>query len=289
MANSERRYEPTIDLQGFDLTMNMDAVHEPSRLPLIVGIALVVLAAFAGVVWLAYTQGVERGRESVSRELTAQQFWKLRKPAVPAYTGLKIYEPPNAVEQGASANPSSPTKQAAATKIPSLRPTASAAPETPAPITPIAAKPVPGTGVAPAASRSEKAPAGEPAIKSRAAVPTEAPQRVATRAPTELTTPAAPPPATTHPLTEPDSLAPPPPSTPPAAKGPALPAVNVPAPPERKSVTAAPTASASTSAPAPAAAGTHVAPGGILLQIGSYKSDVEARASWQTFKSEHDA
>src|SRR5579862_9405699 len=88
MADSERRYGPTIDLQGFDLKTDMDTVDEPSRLPLLVAIALVVLAAFAGVVWLAYTQGVERGRESISREMIAQQFWKPRQPATPAYTGL---------------------------------------------------------------------------------------------------------------------------------------------------------------------------------------------------------
>ena len=91
MADTELRYGPTIDLQGFDLTMNMDAVHQPSRLPLVVLVALVVLAAFAGVVWLAYTQGVERGRESVSGELTAREFWKVRNSPQPPYTGLKIY------------------------------------------------------------------------------------------------------------------------------------------------------------------------------------------------------
>jgi len=84
-----------------------------------------------------------------------------------------------------------------------------------------------------------------------------------------LTKPAAPPPA--HPLTEPESLAPAPPVPPPA----------------RKLATAVPPASASVSAPA--ATGTPATVSGILLQIGSYKSDAEARASWQTFRSEHDA
>src|SRR5258707_13136197 len=36
--------------------------EERSRVPLLIVIALVVLAAFAGVVWLAYNQGVARGR-----------------------------------------------------------------------------------------------------------------------------------------------------------------------------------------------------------------------------------
>src|SRR5947207_11227577 len=125
MANSERGYETRADnLQGFDLSMNMDSIDEPTRLPLLVVVALVVLAAFGGVVWLAYTQGVERGRESVSRELTAQEFWKLRKPAAPAYTGLKIYEPPSAADQNAQSTASA--RPQVANAVPALRPTASA-------------------------------------------------------------------------------------------------------------------------------------------------------------------
>jgi len=172
MADSERRYTPTIDLQGFELKTDMDTVDEPSRLPLIVGIALVVLAAFGGVVWLAYTQGVERGRESVSRELTAQEFWKLRKPAAPAYTGLKIYEPPSAADQNAHSTPSA--RPQVANAVPALRPTASASSD---------------SALAPVNGR-----AGEPPMKSETAVPGKAApaaQRVATRAPTDLTKPTA--------------------------------------------------------------------------------------------------
>lgn len=263
MVDSERRYGPTIDLQGFDLATNlgthMDTV-EPSRLPLVVLIALVVLAAFGGVVWLAYTQGVERGRESVSRELTAQEFWKLRKPDQPAYTGLKIYEQPTADEQNPHGNAAAQTMPQAALKmtpkvanaVPTLRPTAPAAADNSAPHE-IA-------GVSLATRNKTAAPA--------ATGPGEQLQRLATRAPTELSKPAAPPPAT-HPLTEPDSLSPP--------RANALTAAAAPKP------TAAPVAT-------PAAPATHAAASsGILLQIGSYKSDAEARASWQTFKSGHDA
>jgi cell division protein FtsN len=269
MADSERHFGPTIDLQGFDLRTDMDTIDEPSRLPLVVVIALVVLAAFGGVVWLAYTQGVERGRQSVSRELTAQEFWKVRRPAGPAYTGLKIYEAPGVAEQPANANAkaSAPVKRQAANTIPSLRPTASAAPDTSA---------LPGTAAVPAASRSDNERAGEtPAVPGKA-TPGPPQQRVATHEPTELTKPAAAPPMPRHPITAPDSFATAAPA--PLASVP-KPVVSA-APPPRSSAPQAP-AAASTPAPGPTT--------GVVLQIGSYKSEAEARQSWQAFKSEHDA
>ncbi len=45
---------------------------EGSRLPLLIVIALFVLAAFGGVVWLAYTQGVARGRNDSPHTIVAQ-------------------------------------------------------------------------------------------------------------------------------------------------------------------------------------------------------------------------
>ena len=72
---------------------------EGSRLPLLIVIALFVLAAFAGVVWLAYTQGVARGRSDVPRIIVAQtgpgegRPPMARQNATP-YKGLKIYEQP---------------------------------------------------------------------------------------------------------------------------------------------------------------------------------------------------
>src|SRR6202035_1971724 len=106
---------------------------EPSRLPLLVVIALVVLAAFAGVVWLAYTQGVERGRSTVSRELIAREVWKIRRTAnVTPYTGLKIYEQAGAREQGSSfATAPKRTAVTAGNAIPALRPSAGFSPHKP--------------------------------------------------------------------------------------------------------------------------------------------------------------
>jgi cell division protein FtsN len=268
MADSERRYAPTptIDLQGFELRTDMDTVDEPSRLPLIVGIALVVLAAFAGVVWLAYTQGVQKGRESVSRELTAQEFWKLRKPAAPAYTGLKIYEPPSAVDQNAQSDASA--KPQVANAVPALRPTASAVSDSsPAPVVRAQA----GT------TRSDNGRAGEPPMRAETAVSGKAApaaQRVATRAPTDLMTSAAAPSTPMHPITAPDSFN----SATPAPAAPAIkPAVSV-APPPQHTEEAPREIKMTTAATA-----------GIALQIGSYKSEAEARQSWQAFKAKHDA
>jgi hypothetical protein len=272
MADSERHFGPTIDLQGFDLRMDMDTTDEPSRLPLLVVIALVVLAAFGGVVWLAYTQGVERGRESVSRELTAQELWKVRKPTGPAYTGLKIYEQPSAAEKAANAKASAPVKRPAANFVPSLRPMASAAPDMSAPAPQIAASPVAGTaGVSPALPEGNKRAAGT------AEVPGGSLQRVATHGPTALNKTAAAPPMPMHPITAPDSFTT---TAPAAAVSTTKPEVSSAAPPRASTAAATP---AATSRPAPAAAS------GVVLQIGSYKSEAEARQSWQVFKSEHEA
>ena len=47
---------------AFSTAAEEDEDVEGSRLPLLIVLALLVLAMFAGVVWLAYTQGVARGR-----------------------------------------------------------------------------------------------------------------------------------------------------------------------------------------------------------------------------------
>jgi hypothetical protein len=46
-------------------------LEDRSRATLLVVIALVWLAAFAGVVWLAYSQGVERGRQGAPLVFTS--------------------------------------------------------------------------------------------------------------------------------------------------------------------------------------------------------------------------
>src|ERR1700743_2097059 len=62
MAKYDRGvYEPSDEVRVFDASEEEEDV-EGSRLPLLIVLALLVLAMFGGVVWLAYTQGVARGR-----------------------------------------------------------------------------------------------------------------------------------------------------------------------------------------------------------------------------------
>src|ERR1700690_3942456 len=98
MANYERGvYEPSDEVRVFDGSEEEDDV-EGSRLPLLIVLALLVLAMFAGVVWLAYTQGVARGRGETP-VLTAANGPERVAPQqaggsnVP-YQGFKIYEQP---------------------------------------------------------------------------------------------------------------------------------------------------------------------------------------------------
>src|ERR1700760_2830876 len=98
MANFERGvYEPSDEVRVFDAGEEEEDV-EGSRLPLLIVLALLVLAMFAGVVWLAYTQGVARGRTETP-VLTAQNGPVRVAPpkgggAEQPYKGFKIYEQP---------------------------------------------------------------------------------------------------------------------------------------------------------------------------------------------------
>jgi hypothetical protein len=98
MANLERgAYEPRIDkIPEFEPEDAQDGTEDGSRLPLLIVIALVVLAAFAGVVWLAYTQGVERGRADAPRVIVAAGNTSKSAGSQPAFTGLNIYQPSSA-------------------------------------------------------------------------------------------------------------------------------------------------------------------------------------------------
>jgi cell division septation protein DedD len=101
MANHERGvYEPlSDDIRAYDGADDDDVDEEGSRLPLLIVIALLVLAAFGGVVWLAYTQGVQRGRSDAPRIIAAASGPMKTAPDNPGgeptqYKGLKIYEQP---------------------------------------------------------------------------------------------------------------------------------------------------------------------------------------------------
>ncbi|HWX90428.1 MAG TPA: hypothetical protein VNY75_09000, partial [Rhizomicrobium sp.] len=157
MANYERGvYEPNDEVRVFDGSEEEDDV-EGSRLPLLIVLALLVLAMFAGVVWLAYTQGVARGRGETPvltaaggpERVAPQQASGSNVP----YQGFKIYEQPAPPDDSAD----KPNNAAPAETVP-VPPAATLAPvavkPTPAPVaapppakaaavTPATAKPVP--------------------------------------------------------------------------------------------------------------------------------------------------
>ena len=189
MNNLQRGiYQPLADkVPIYDLA-DEDPEEERSRAPLLVVIALVVLAAFAGVVWLAYNQGVERGRQGASLVITAPEGPVRVAPpeAAPApFTGLNVYNDPVSPEQEAKASTLAPkAPPPAPTEAPQIRLSQAApppAPATPAPARPAAAAP---PAPAPAAARptAAPAPAAAPAQTAQAARPA-APAPAAARLP----------------------------------------------------------------------------------------------------------
>src|SRR6266550_668974 len=111
MNNHQRGvYQPLMDnIPIYDLSDEEVEEEEHSRLPLLIVIALVVLASFAGVVWLAYNQGVARGRASAAVVIAAPEGPVRTAPtdaggdATP-YTGLKVYGQPVPPDQEAQAS-----------------------------------------------------------------------------------------------------------------------------------------------------------------------------------------
>jgi len=246
MANYERDHDVHVFDGGED-----DEDIEGSRLPLLIVIALLVLAAFGAVVWLAYQRGVAQGHSEAPRIIAAEPGPAKVAPTNPGgtptpYTGLKIYQQP--APDGADAAAPSPaaTPPPAAKPVPTAKPTPATTAAAPATAGPAATPKPTATAMAapPAAKPAPAAPATKPA-----AAPAK-PTTVATAAPLKLT-----------PAPEENTVAP----SKPAAPAPV------------KAATATPPA-----APAPAPV-----PSGVLLQIGSYKSQAEAEAAWTAYKARH--
>ena len=108
MNNHQRGvYQPLMDnVPIYDLSDEEIEEEERSRLPLLIVVALVVLAAFAGVVWLAYNQGVARGRATAAVVIAAPEGPVRTAPAdaggeATPYTGLKVYGQPVPPDQEA--------------------------------------------------------------------------------------------------------------------------------------------------------------------------------------------
>jgi len=106
MANFQREvYQPSFE-DGPTYELDDDEVEDGrARLPLLIVIALLVLASFAGVVWLAYNQGLERGLVASPAVIAAPDLPIRSLPpedgSAIQYTGLKIYNDPIPPDQEA--------------------------------------------------------------------------------------------------------------------------------------------------------------------------------------------
>jgi cell division protein FtsN len=249
-------YEPGDDMRVFDGAEDDEDV-EGSRLPLLIVLALLVLAMFAGVVWLAYTQGVARGRTETP-VLTAENGPARVAPQNPGgveqpYKGFKIYE-----------QPAPPDDDVDAATTPSMPAAAAAKPApvtaTPAPPKPVAAAPKPLSATPPVSA--PKIAAATPA--PQAAKPAPMKQAPVKQAPASAVSKSAlQPPAPAKPASVPVGA---------ANSAPRSLALNQPA------------AAPPVAAPAPAAAS-----GSYVLQIGAYKSQAEADSAWTVYKGRHAA
>jgi hypothetical protein len=146
-------YEPLMDSAPvYDLSDEEIEEEGRSRVPLLIVIALLVLAAFAGVVWLAYDQGVARGRASAI--VIAAPAGPVRTApsdaggAATPFTGLKVYQQPVPPDQEAQASALAPASENIVVAPPVAKPS-----PVPAAPSPAAAVPAP-TPASPPAPRS---------------------------------------------------------------------------------------------------------------------------------------
>jgi len=234
-------------------------------LPLLIVLALLVLAMFGGVVWLAYTQGVARGRGETP-VLTAAAGPERVAPTqqgggnVP-YQGFKIYEQPAPPDDSAD-NAPGPAQVAPQPKLPEQP----KAPEQPQPA-PQAMAPAEAPKPAPPPQAAPKpTPAKQATAPAQQPKPVPAPQKpnsvAALIQQADSTTPKA----------APKSVAAKPAAVPPV--GPATGAPRQLGHPAAAPVTAA----------KPGATG-----GAYVLQIGAYKSQADANTAWAAYKARHAA
>ena len=284
MAKYDRGvYEPSDEVRVFDGSEEEDDV-EGSRLPLLIVLALLVLAMFGGLVWLAYTQGVARGRGETPVLTAAAGPERVAPPqgsggnTVP-YQGFKIYEQPAPPDDSADSTPA-PAKPAAppVAEAPKAAPVPPAAQPQPAPA-PAAAAPKPA--VPPPASKMA-ADALKPAPAP--AKPIDAPAKPAASAP----------PKSVAALIQQAN------STPVAETPKPMPVTKQAPAPVGGAATGAPRqlggAASATPAPAKVAAATPApaaakptTSGSYVLQIGAYKSQADADAAWKAYKAKHAA
>lgn len=118
-------YEPADDVRVFDGAEDEDDA-EGSRLSLLIVIALIVLALFGSVVYLAYQRGVANGRTE-PRLLMAEEGPAKIAAANPSgtgtpLTGLKIYNQQAGNEEETDKAAPGAAKSAAAAPMPSVSP-----------------------------------------------------------------------------------------------------------------------------------------------------------------------
>lgn len=206
MANFDRNvYEPSEEVRLYDSVEEEEDI-EGSRLPLLIVLALLVLAMFAGVVWLAYTQGVARGRGETP-VLTAANGPERVAPQQPGgtnvpYQGFKIYEQPAPSDDAAEAPPATAANPPAAQTPPAQTPAPVAEAPKPAPSVaappPSAPKPAAAAPATPPKSVASLIQQSQTPPAIRPTVPT-APAGPATGAPRSIVPATAPPAATPKP------------------------------------------------------------------------------------------
>jgi len=165
MAKYERYYEPSED-QVYD--GGDDEVEDGgSRLPLLVAIVLIVVLAFFGVVYLAYTQGVEQGRSESPRLIAAPSS---TGQVAQSGKGLKIYEQPApSDEEVESETAPPPAPVAKAPPPPAVKPSIDVQPP-PKATAPVAEKPAAAKPATP-----EAAPSKSMAALNKAPLPSAVP------------------------------------------------------------------------------------------------------------------
>jgi len=250
---------------------------EGSQLPVVIIAAILVLAAFGGVVWLAYNQGVARGRGDSTPHIAMTDATKSGGDS-----GLKVYQ-----ERASGEDDETAAKQSPAPVANQVANQAATQPSpAPTPATPLIATPTPAPSQQAVVEPVKPAPTAPPPadVAPKPVAPVkmaQVPPKAADVAPPAAKVPAkavtAPPstPATTAMSTQP-AIA----TKPPAALGIAHPAPVAVAPPPKPEV-----AKPAVAAPKP----TKVVTGSFVLQVGAYKSEDEATAAWKGYQAKHAA
>jgi cell division protein FtsN len=254
MPKIEPVYEPRDhDMGAYDGDDgDMEQEEEGSRLPLLIVIGLLVLAAFGGVVWLAYQHGVERGMRDAPRSIAGQETPSSQQD----YN--KIYQKPASSDEDTANDDTAPASPTPAFKSQAAPAAATPAPSTPAPSTP-------------APSKAAASAPGASSVHSALTASAPAPNVSAKATKTVAATPVAPPPVPKS--AQPETVA-----TKPPAK---LVTETAPVKAEPKPADTTP-APSTPSSEAPAASG-----GDYVLQIGAYKSEDEAASAWKSYTAKH--